>query len=74
MCDTIKRANLRITGRYMRKESHNTFIEHIFNQIIKENFPKLKKVTPIQCTYLPDSSLRNYGQLVGFRDRRSFFL
>ena len=68
MGDAITRANLRIVGRNMGEESHNIVIDHIFSQIKEENFPKLKKVTPIQSTYLPDSSPRNYGQLVGFRD------
>ena len=36
MCDTIKRANLRIVGRNIGEESHNTVIDHIFSQIKEE--------------------------------------
>jgi hypothetical protein len=45
---TIKRTNLRIIGIKEREEEQATRICNIFNKIIAENFPSLKKELPIQ--------------------------
>ena len=42
--DTKKRPNLRIIG--IEEELQLKGIEHIFNKIIEENFPNLKKDMP----------------------------
>jgi hypothetical protein len=47
-CDSIKRPNLRIMGIEQREEVKAKDICNIFNKIISENFPSLKKEMPIQ--------------------------
>ena len=44
--DTMKRPNLKITG-IEGEDSHLRGPENIFNKIIEENFPNLKKEMPI---------------------------
>jgi hypothetical protein len=46
--DTIKRPNLRITRIEKNKESQLKGSENIFNKIIEENFPNLKKEIAIK--------------------------
>jgi hypothetical protein len=46
--NSIKSQNLRITGIEDREEVQTKGICNIFNKIITENFPNLKKVLPIQ--------------------------
>lgn len=41
--DTMKRSNLRITGIEENEDSKLKGPENIFNKIIEENFPNLKK-------------------------------
>jgi hypothetical protein len=48
LTDSIKRPNLRITGIEEREEVKAKGTCYIFNKIIKENFPNLEKVMPIQ--------------------------
>jgi hypothetical protein len=48
LSDSIKRPNLRIMGTEEREEVQAKGIRNIFNKIIMENFPTLKKVLPIQ--------------------------
>jgi hypothetical protein len=43
-----KKTNLRITGIAEGEQMHAKGIGNIFNKIITENFPSLKKVLPIQ--------------------------
>ena len=43
MCDIMKRPNLHIIGIEKGEESQDNTIDQIFNRIIEENFPKLKK-------------------------------
>ena len=45
--DTMKRPNLRTTGIEEGKELQLQGPENIFNKIIEENFPNLKKEMPI---------------------------
>ena len=47
MWDTMKRSNPCIIG-VEEEESQENSIDHIFNRIIDENFPKVKKRQPIQ--------------------------
>jgi hypothetical protein len=47
---TLKRPNLRITGIEEGGDSHFKGPENIFNKIIEENFPNLKKEMGINCT------------------------
>ena len=56
--DSTKRPKLRII-RIEREESQLKIPEHIFNKIIEENFPNLKKIMPIniQNTYRTPSRL-----------------
>ena len=44
--DTMKRSNLRITGTEGEVQLKST--ENIFNKIIEENLPKLKKDMPMK--------------------------
>jgi hypothetical protein len=44
--DTIRRQNLRIIGIEERKDSQIKGQVNIFNKIIEENFPTLKKEMP----------------------------
>ncbi|KAL6088545.1 hypothetical protein STEG23_002640 [Scotinomys teguina] len=46
--DTIKRPNLRIIGIEEGEEYHLKGTENIFNKIIEENFPNLKKELPMK--------------------------
>jgi hypothetical protein len=46
LSNSIKRPNLRIVG-IEGEEVQAKGIHNIFNKIITENFPKLKKVLPI---------------------------
>jgi hypothetical protein len=48
LSDCTKTPNLRIMGIEERGEVPATGIHNIFNKIITENFPNLKKVLPIQ--------------------------
>jgi archaeosine-15-forming tRNA-guanine transglycosylase len=48
--DSTKRPNLRIMGIEEGEEVQAKGIHNIFNKMITENFPKLKKVLPIQDT------------------------
>jgi hypothetical protein len=48
ICNSIKRANLRIAGIEEGEEVQTKGICNIFNKIIMENFPNLKKIFPIQ--------------------------
>jgi microcompartment protein CcmL/EutN len=48
LSDSIKRPNLRIMGIEEGGEMKAKVICIIFNKIIAENFPNLKKVLPIQ--------------------------
>jgi hypothetical protein len=48
LSNSIKSQNLRITGIEDREEVQTKGICNIFNKIITENFPNLKKVLPIQ--------------------------
>jgi hypothetical protein len=48
LTDSIKRPNLRIMGIEKGKEVQTKGIHNIFNKIITENFPNLKKVLLIQ--------------------------
>jgi hypothetical protein len=45
--DTIRRPNLRLIGIEEREDSQLKGPVNIFNKIIEENFPKLKKEMPI---------------------------
>ena len=47
MWDTMKRPNLCIIGTE-KEESQDNGIDQIFNRIVEENFPKLRKDIPIQ--------------------------
>jgi hypothetical protein len=53
LSDTIKRPNLRIMGIEEGGEAQTKGIHNIFNKIITENFPNLKKVLPIQVQEAP---------------------
>ncbi|KAL6088433.1 hypothetical protein STEG23_022858 [Scotinomys teguina] len=46
--DTMKRPNLRIMGIEEGEEYQLKGTENIFNKIIEENFPNLKKESPIK--------------------------
>ncbi|KAL6084520.1 hypothetical protein STEG23_004211 [Scotinomys teguina] len=46
--DTIKRPNLRMIGIEVGEEYHLKGTENIFNKIIEENFPNLKKELPMK--------------------------
>jgi hypothetical protein len=48
LSNSIKRPNQRIRGIEEREEVQTKGIYNIFNKIITENFPTLKKVLPIQ--------------------------
>jgi archaeosine-15-forming tRNA-guanine transglycosylase len=48
LSDSIKRPNLRIMGIEEGEEVQAKGIHNIFNKIITENFPDLKKDSPIQ--------------------------
>jgi hypothetical protein len=48
LTDSNKRPNLRITGIEEREELQAKGIHNIFNKIITENFPNLKKIMPTQ--------------------------
>jgi chromosome segregation ATPase len=48
LTNSIKRPNLRIMGIEDREEVQAKGIHNIFNKIITEDFPNLKKVLPIQ--------------------------
>jgi archaeosine-15-forming tRNA-guanine transglycosylase len=48
LSNSIKRPNLRIMGTEEGKEVNAKGIHNIFNKIITENFPNLKKVLSIQ--------------------------
>jgi predicted nuclease with TOPRIM domain len=48
LSDSIKRSNLKIMYIEEGEEVKAKGIYKIFNKIITENFPKLKKVSPIQ--------------------------
>uniref|UniRef100_A0A8C0XVT9 LINE-1 type transposase domain-containing protein 1 n=1 Tax=Castor canadensis TaxID=51338 RepID=A0A8C0XVT9_CASCN len=48
LTDTIKRPNLRIMGIEEGEEVQEKGMRNIFNKIITENFPNLKKTMPIQ--------------------------
>jgi hypothetical protein len=48
LSDSIKRSNLRIMGIKEGEDVQPKGIHNIFNKIIKENVPNLKKVLPIQ--------------------------
>jgi hypothetical protein len=48
LSNSIKTPNLRITGNEEGEEVQAKGICNIFNKIITENFPNLKKVLPIQ--------------------------
>jgi hypothetical protein len=48
LTDCIKRPNLRITGTEKGEVVQAKGNQNIFNKIITENFPTLKKVLPIQ--------------------------
>jgi chromosome segregation ATPase len=48
LTNSIKRPNLRIMGTEDRKEVQAKRIPNMFNKIITENSPNLKKVLPIQ--------------------------
>jgi hypothetical protein len=45
--DTMRRPNLRIIGIEERKDFHLNRPVNIFNKIIEENFPNLKKEMPM---------------------------
>jgi len=45
--ETMKRRNLKIIGREESEESQPKRPANIFNKIIEENFPSLKKAMPI---------------------------
>jgi hypothetical protein len=45
--DTMRRSNLRIVGIAEREDSQIKGPVNIFNKIIEENFPNLKKEMPI---------------------------
>jgi hypothetical protein len=44
----MNKPNLRITGIKEGEEVQTKGLHNIFNEIITENFPNLKKVLPIQ--------------------------
>ena len=46
--DTMKRPKLHIIGIEGKEESQDNAMDQIFNRIIEENFPKLKKDITIQ--------------------------
>jgi uncharacterized coiled-coil protein SlyX len=46
--DTIKRPNLQIMGIEEGEEIQTKGIDNLFNRIIAENFPNLKKVTQVR--------------------------
>ena len=46
--ESMKRPNLRIMGIEERKKTQVKGTENIFNKIIEENFPNLKKMMPIE--------------------------
>jgi hypothetical protein len=46
--NSIKRQNLRMMGIEEAEEAQAKGIHNIFNKIMTENFPNLKKVMPIQ--------------------------
>ncbi|EGW01022.1 Putative transposase element L1Md-A101/L1Md-A102/L1Md-A2 [Cricetulus griseus] len=46
--DTVKRSNLRIIGIEEGEETQLKGAENIFNKIIEENFPNLKKDMPMK--------------------------
>jgi hypothetical protein len=48
LSDSNKRPNLRLMGIEEREEMQTKGIHNIFNKIIKENFPNLKKELPTQ--------------------------
>jgi hypothetical protein len=43
----VRRPNLRITGIEKSEDSHFKGPVNIFNKIVEENFPNLKKETPM---------------------------
>jgi hypothetical protein len=45
----MRRPNLRIMGTEEEEEVQIKVISNIFNKIITENFPNLKKVLPVQA-------------------------
>jgi hypothetical protein len=49
LTDSIKRPNLRIMGIEEGEEVQAKGMHNIFNKIIKENFPNLWKIMPIQA-------------------------
>ena len=53
--DTVKRPNLRITGIEEGEETQLKGAENIFNKIIEENFPNLKKDMPMKVQEVPKS-------------------
>jgi hypothetical protein len=57
--DTMRRANLRKTGIDEKEDFHLNGLVNIFNKIIEENFPNLKKEMPmnIQEAYRTSNSL-----------------
>lgn len=56
----MKRSNLQVMGVAKREEHHNEGTENIFNNLIKENVPNIKKEIPtqIQEVYGKDSTRR----------------
>jgi hypothetical protein len=48
LCKSIKRLNLHIVGFEEEEEFQAKCIHDVFNKIIAENFPNLKKEMPIQ--------------------------
>jgi archaeosine-15-forming tRNA-guanine transglycosylase len=48
LSDSIKKPNLRLMGTEEGEEVQAKGIHNIFNKLITENFPNLKKVSPIQ--------------------------
>ena len=48
MWDNIRRPNLQIIGIEEGEESQVNGLDQIFNKIIEETFPKLRKNIPIQ--------------------------
>jgi hypothetical protein len=47
MQDIVRRANLRIIGREESEDSKLKGPVNIFNKVIEENFPNLKKEMPM---------------------------
>jgi hypothetical protein len=49
--DTVRRPNLRIIGIEESEDSQLKGPVNIFNKIIEENFPNLKKEMPLNCLF-----------------------